>query len=262
MRTGLPAPSASPPLRLRDHPIARVLLEGGADRRHDRTQVAIKEAIAGALATFAPDAHLLVEVGAESGLQTVFYRDKLRNPRRVVACDWKDQLADEARRYVEFARVNIEHERIPLADASADALVCNQVIEHLKNVFHAMEEMARVLRPGGILLLSTPNLAAAHNVVLLALGRQPTTLAIQGSHVRGFAIHDARRFLTFNGHFRVRKEMRFGLHPITSAALPRALASWCHTPLWVLERQYSDRPLWATARRAAFTTSSFFADAE
>jgi SAM-dependent methyltransferase len=250
------------PPRLRDHPLARLLPEAASRRRHDRTQVAVKEAIGDALAALAPDARVLVEVGAETGLATAYYRDRLPRVARAVAVDWADQVADEARPLVEFARANVESEAIPLPDGSADAVVCNQVIEHLKNVFHAMDELARIVRPGGLLLLSTPNLAAAHNVALLALGRQPTTLAIRGSHVRGYAVRDARRFLAFNGHFRIVRETVFGLHPFTSAALPRPLATWGHTPLWALVRQESDRPTWGEARRATPTTTSFGAAGE
>ena len=46
---------------------------------------------------------------------------------------------------------------LPFPDASFDAVVSFQVIEHLQRPREFVSECARVLRPGGLLLLSTPN---------------------------------------------------------------------------------------------------------
>ena len=45
---------------------------------------------------------------------------------------------------------------IPLAAASVDLLLCTEVLEHIPNDGGAVEEIARVLRPGGWLVLSVP----------------------------------------------------------------------------------------------------------
>ena len=46
---------------------------------------------------------------------------------------------------------------LPLPDASVDVVVNFQVIEHLWDQPQFVAECARVLRPGGLLLMSTPN---------------------------------------------------------------------------------------------------------
>lgn len=46
---------------------------------------------------------------------------------------------------------------LPFDDASADYVVCLEVMEHLENATHFLTEVKRVLRPGGKLVLSVPN---------------------------------------------------------------------------------------------------------
>ena len=51
---------------------------------------------------------------------------------------------------------------VPLADASVDAVLSTQVLEHVGHPGIYLAECARVLRPGGRLLLSTHGLMAYH----------------------------------------------------------------------------------------------------
>jgi len=55
---------------------------------------------------------------------------------------------------------------LPLRAASVDLLTANTVVEHLGDPARALEEMRRALRPGGAILLRTPN--RRHPLTLLA----------------------------------------------------------------------------------------------
>jgi SAM-dependent methyltransferase len=46
--------------------------------------------------------------------------------------------------------------RLPVDDSSFDTVFCCSVLEHVENPAAAMSELARVLKPGGILILSVP----------------------------------------------------------------------------------------------------------
>lgn len=48
--------------------------------------------------------------------------------------------------------------RLPYEDASFDVVLLIEVIEHLENHRTALCELARVLKPGGVLILTTPNI--------------------------------------------------------------------------------------------------------
>ncbi len=47
-------------------------------------------------------------------------------------------------------------EALPIASGSLGSIVCNSVIEHVPAIDSALAELARALRPGGMLVLTTP----------------------------------------------------------------------------------------------------------
>jgi SAM-dependent methyltransferase len=46
----------------------------------------------------------------------------------------------------------------PFADGAFDYIVCLEMIEHVENPFALLREFQRILRPGGTIILSTPNI--------------------------------------------------------------------------------------------------------
>lgn len=60
---------------------------------------------------------------------------------------------------VDFVAGNL-NERLPIADESFDCVACVDGIEHLENPFHVIREFHRILKPGGTVVISTPNLSS------------------------------------------------------------------------------------------------------
>ena len=52
---------------------------------------------------------------------------------------------------------------LPYPDASYDVVVLSEVVEHLPTYLPVIREAGRILRPGGTLVLSTPNVARLHS---------------------------------------------------------------------------------------------------
>ena len=66
--------------------------------------------------------------------------------------------------------------KLPFADASAHIVLAGEIIEHIVDTESFLREIARVLRPGGAVVLSTPNILWwKHRLALLA-GRYPDAL--------------------------------------------------------------------------------------
>jgi SAM-dependent methyltransferase len=75
----------------------------------------------------------------------------------VVGVDISQDVCDRARyKYNIDARVG-NAEAIPLPDESIDLIVSFETIEHLKSPERFINECARVLAPGGMVIVSTPN---------------------------------------------------------------------------------------------------------
>ena len=55
-------------------------------------------------------------------------------------------------------------QRLPLEDGSLDAVYCKQVLEHVRLPAPLLAEVARVLRPGGLLAGSTSHLEPFHSL--------------------------------------------------------------------------------------------------
>jgi len=230
--------------------------------RHDRTQWNVRCLIGRFIESRNLQAARLLEIGAFTGWHTLYYRDRISSPQRAVVYDWQDFRTPSVREETDFNVVDLETQPLPAAAGDFDVVVCNQVFEHLKNIYSPITEIHRVLKPGGHLIISVPNMAAFHNRLLFLCGRQPTTLRVMDAHVRGFTVRSFTDFLTLNGHFKIRGFAGVGLHPFTSGELPGALSSLCHTPVWLPEKAESSLPFWDAVMQRKGSSSNFFPDQE
>lgn len=133
------------------------------------------ENIAGALAERGPVKSLL-DLGCDDGARTMLWGRAAGalDIHGVEVVRSRAKLAQE--RGVSVTTADLGG-RLPFEDHTFDAVVSNQVIEHLFDTDLFMAEAFRVLRTGGVVVTSTENLASWHNVGALLLGWQPFSLA-------------------------------------------------------------------------------------
>lgn len=68
-----------------------------------------------------------------------------------------------------------EKDLYPYPDASFDTVLCCELIEHLfSDPMHMMSEINRILKPGGHLVLTTPNIGSLRSVSAILLGYHPS----------------------------------------------------------------------------------------
>lgn len=172
----------------------------------------------------------LLDIGCGDGSFAV----RLRKYSRVFGIDISQKAVDLAREAgLDAYRADVSHEKLPFDSEYLDLAYMGDVIEHLLNPDSAVCEVLRVLRRGGFLVLSTPNLASWLNRLLLFVGLQPrysevSTVKQFGrfgrqdftpvGHLRLFTYRALRQFLTFHGFNIVEVE------GVASEGLPKALS--------------------------------------
>jgi 2-polyprenyl-3-methyl-5-hydroxy-6-metoxy-1,4-benzoquinol methylase len=119
--------------------------------RLERVEAALRRAAAGA-----PTARAL-EVGPGSGVYLPILAELYGE---VVAADVEDAFLEQARgiaaTHPNVTAVADDITRTDLPDASFDLILCSEVIEHIPDSAAALAGIRRLLRPGGVLVLSTP----------------------------------------------------------------------------------------------------------
>lgn len=94
-----------------------------------------------------------IGIGAEGGVLLL-----LKEANDVFGLDVSSVAVEMCkRRGIHAALYNGDNERLPFEDNSIDVLFACEVFEHFANPQHALEEVRRTLKPGGIFALSIPN---------------------------------------------------------------------------------------------------------
>jgi ubiquinone/menaquinone biosynthesis C-methylase UbiE len=103
---------------------------------------------------------------------------------KTIGIDQSPEMVALARQKAPNAEFRIGYlENLPLADSSVDLAVCGLALTHLRDLSVAIKELARVVRPGGRVIISD-----RHPVMVLILGQdyfgyRPGQLAFVRNHV-------------------------------------------------------------------------------
>jgi 2-polyprenyl-3-methyl-5-hydroxy-6-metoxy-1,4-benzoquinol methylase len=111
---------------------------------------------------------------------------------------------------LDIRKTDFEREAVPFPDETFDVVLFNEVFEHLRiDLIRTMTEVRRVMKTGGTLLLSTPNLRSVRGLwQLLRRGNaahigadlydEYAKLRLYGhmGHVREYTAHEVSRFLS------------------------------------------------------------------
>ena len=106
-----------------------------------------------------------------------------------------------------------------IISGSIDCVVSADTIEHIPDVYPASVELFRVLRPGGTLVINTPNIAFIKKRAVLLMGRFPSTsqpneglgsdILFDGGHLHYFTFRSLSLLLERSG-FTIERSIGFG----------------------------------------------------
>ncbi|MFM9059877.1 MAG: bifunctional 2-polyprenyl-6-hydroxyphenol methylase/3-demethylubiquinol 3-O-methyltransferase UbiG [Planctomycetaceae bacterium] len=110
-----------------------------------------------------------------------------REGASVVGVDPSAPAIEVAREHAQAQGLSIDYrvgsgERIPLTRATADCIVCVDVLEHVDSVDRVLDEVRRVLKPGGIFLFDTINRTSLATFVIVRLGESMVGGLPRGTH--------------------------------------------------------------------------------
>lgn len=111
---------------------------------------------------------------------------------------------DGAHLQIDYRNVNVETEPLPYEDDSFDVLLLCEVLEHFTNdPLAALRNIKRVLKPGGILILTTPNVNRLENVARMIAGENIygpySGYGPYGRHNREYTAQELERLLAYLG---------------------------------------------------------------
>jgi ubiquinone/menaquinone biosynthesis C-methylase UbiE len=137
------------------------------------------------LTLFSPDTYL--DVGCGIGERTIRIAKYFQiDLMKTYGLDSNEQQIIECRKAFNAEIVDLETSNIPYKSNTFDLVICNQVLEHLKNYKEVVFEIVRVTKKNGYIIFGIPNLAHLINRLYLLFGIQPMSIAINSVHIRGF----------------------------------------------------------------------------
>ena len=95
-----------------------------------------------------------LDIGAGSGLLLKEVRNRF--PVEQSACDYSANFMKHSDVPVDL--VDLDSGQLPYPDSSFHLITCLETIEHLENFRALFREMYRILKPGGVAIITTPNI--------------------------------------------------------------------------------------------------------
>jgi SAM-dependent methyltransferase len=166
----------------------------------------------------------VLELGANPYVMTLLIRRRFGHDFELLLANYFGQDAiqtasvhsvevDGERIDLPFQHFNIERDPFPYSNGSFDCVLFCEILEHLLvNPGVAVGEIARILRPGGFVVVSTPNATRLPNLFFLAQGRSIwewySDNGPYGRHNREFTLAEVQDLLKRHGFEIDRSEVR------------------------------------------------------
>lgn len=95
-----------------------------------------------------------LEIGPGGGRLITLFRERFGT--ETCACDYTDALLKLPGQTVDI--VDLNQQKLPYADNTFDVVTATEVVEHLERYREVLRDICRVVRPGGLCVLTTPNI--------------------------------------------------------------------------------------------------------
>jgi 2-polyprenyl-3-methyl-5-hydroxy-6-metoxy-1,4-benzoquinol methylase len=134
--------------------------------------------------------------------------------------------AEQARQYLDLVlEGNIEHTELLLEHDSIDLILCLDVLEHLVDPWRVIKQIYVLLKPGGCIIVSIPNvrrISILFNLLLLGKWDYTETGILDKTHLR-FFVRKTAIYLLVNAGFKIDAILSTGLERGTKGWFPNLI---------------------------------------
>jgi len=184
------------------------------------------------------DGERFLDVGCGDGAVTVLLKESM-GAEEVFGVEIAHEAVIVAReKGVKAYQMDIDKDDLPFNGGYFDVVYCGEIIEHVFDPDHLLEEVYRVLKPKGSCVISTPNLAGWSNRFALLLGYQPYPMVVspryeslgklltkspegQWGHIRVMTLRALKELVRLHG-FKIRRLV--GCSVTIKSPLPKVLS--------------------------------------
>jgi ubiquinone/menaquinone biosynthesis C-methylase UbiE len=124
------------------------------------------------------------------------------------------------RRSGDMRLIQADATRMPFRDSSFDAAICSETAEHIPDDCGVVQEIARVLRPNGLLFFTVPNLWNADRILRMVKTRD-FSVRLVDHHVREYSQKQVSALLAACFNFERRYAVGFGWKGMMGGTIER-----------------------------------------
>ncbi len=118
----------------------------------------------------------------------------------ISGCDISEKALERAKTILNRTYpLNLDKENIPESNESFDIVVCSEVLEHLYDPAHCLDELTRILKKSGVLYITVPNLVYFPNRLRVLVGIIPPVIN-DIRHIRPFSKEKIEKMLYQRGY--------------------------------------------------------------
>lgn len=156
----------------------------------------------------------LLDIGGGAGDFLVYCRDKI-DGLDVTLVDISEEAISKAKpKGINGYQVDVGDNKLPFENDYFDGIHCGDVIEHVFDTDSFVTEVLRVVKPGGVIVMTTPNLAFWFNRLTLLFGIQPFHMHMtskEGGHIRVFTYSRLKKLLKTHD-VNIKKQWGYGIN--------------------------------------------------
>ncbi|MEM2127510.1 MAG: class I SAM-dependent methyltransferase [Candidatus Bathyarchaeia archaeon] len=129
--------------------------------------------------------NFILDLGCGYGYLTAMFRDILKFKKAYGVDIDKDRLETAERVGIEIYNIDLETSTLPFHNNYFDLILATGILNHLKFWDNIFSEINRVLKKGGLLFISDPNMGWWINRLSLFLGYQPPNVEVSKFYTVG-----------------------------------------------------------------------------